>query len=109
MEPWHLVIAVLAVILTALGMVGGGIIFLWRAAGYVTRIELVGERVAKIEQRLDRIPQLEQVQALNDSRIKVHDQQIDNLWRKVFSHDKRIAVVRAEMGSQHDTDPPEAA
>lgn len=112
LQPWHLAIAVATFLV-------GTMTTLFVGGRWVGKIEQLGKTVhdAMTEWKDDRkkletialhelrIAQLEKLLATMTSRL-------DAVWRKVFSHDRRIAVIAERSGSgvdvneAADTDPP---
>jgi 5-bromo-4-chloroindolyl phosphate hydrolysis protein len=109
LEPWHLGLAIL-------GFLGGVGAFVFAAGRIVGRVEAVAQEMQKaMSEWKDDRKQLatlalheKDITTIKDSLIAA-TKRVDELWRKVFSHDKHIAVIRAQSSHDiivNDTDPP---
>jgi 5-bromo-4-chloroindolyl phosphate hydrolysis protein len=109
LEPWHLALAVV-------GFIGGVVAFVFQGGRLVGRVEAVAKEMqtAMTEWKDDRkhlgtiALHEKDIGTIKDS-ISATTKRVDELWRKVFSHDKHIAVIRAQSSHDiilNDTDPP---
>ena len=107
-EPWQLALAVLGFLLTA----GGMLIAVGRFVGRIERVwEEMRDAMKKWEvdrEKLAQIPLLQRDLDTVKDTLKTATSRIEELWRKVFSHDKHIAVLRSSQHDISDTEPPEA-
>ena len=86
------IIAALALTLTGLGMLCGGLLFLVKLGGYVARMQDSASTVQKALDRLDRIPAIEQHLSMQDDRLD----RIENRTNSAHAH-----AMRAELISTH--------